>query len=320
MQKLKLILISTFLIAAYVGTKHFADERVRLRDLSIDVRYLPSPQFAEWAAIGFKEAMADFYWIDALNYFGEQLGRKKTSESYKYLKSYIELIFHLDSLFSYFYDWAATVFIYNGMPIHRDGLVNAIDVANLGIRRLNEIERYNDSLIQKGAFNYALDAQVYPPSLPYFELLARSFPEHRDRLLVASAYAKYSKQLQKSYEYRKEFLAYKAFETQSKAELNYAVANVFNSALTQQAFNFAKALRIQMEQDEDLRKIVQNQLQERGTNIQALSDNEDLSTKSQDFEFLKHIDLSKNWMPPNLHLLLQIHKEERPKKKNETSP
>lgn len=310
MKAVSYLILSILLLGGYIASKNELDTMLHSREFEQDVRYLPSAEAARFIAAGFDEALADFYWISSLNYFGTEFSKmgKEKKSNYAYLKPYTQLISSLDPFFTFFYDWGATAFIYNGLPIVRERLIEAIRISNRGIQKLNEIERYDGSLIQKGAFNYALDAQVYAPSVAYFTLLARAIPERRDMLLVGSAYAKHSGQEHLSNQLREEFLGYQIFESKTKEQLSYALKTVLSSAFTQQALNFAKAIRIEMEKDEVLKKVVERKLKE-NPRIHAAYENSKSNQAPIDvkLKIFQKIDLSKNWLPPEMHLLFAVY-------------
>lgn len=304
MRRTAITITLILLLAGYAISKNSVDQREEQRSTNVDLRYLPTPQMAKFMALGFNQALADVYWIGGLNYFGEELGNKH--RTYKYLSAYIDLILHLDPYFTFFYDWGSTAYIYNGLPITRKNLVKAIRLTNRGIRTLNKIERYDPSLIQKGAFNYALDASYYAPSVAYFELLGRSYPEYRDMLLVGSAYAVHSQSPALATSLREEYLAYKAFEAKDTTELRYAYNTVISSALTSRALDFIRTLRIQMEKDEDLRKLVAKELKENRVINEETKSQKKLAKVNTKFLKLLKVKIDDNWLPPELHLLFSL--------------
>lgn len=310
MKGISYLILSILLLGGYIASKNELDKMLHSREFEQDVRYLPSAEAAKIIAAGFDEALADFYWISALNYFGTEFSKmgKVKKSNFIYLKPYTQLISSLDPFFTFFYDWGATAFIYNGLPIIRERLIEAIRIANQGIRKLNEIERYDASLIQKGAFNYALDAQTFAPSIPYFILLARAIPEHRDMLLVGSAYAKHAGQEHLSNQLREEFLGYQVFESKTKEQLSYALKTVLSSAFTQQALNFAKAIRVEMEKDEVLKKVVEQKLKENPRVHAAYESSKSKQTPIDiKLKIFQKIDISRNWLPPEMHLLFSVY-------------
>lgn len=305
MRSFKWIMIFAALISGYGLAKNQVDRRVKSRQAESDIRYLPSPQITKFMAIGFREALADLYWIDALNYFGEQLIKK--IKSYKYLDAYMQNILNLDPLFTFFYDWGSTIYIYNGLSVNREGMVKAIRLSNQGIITLDKVFQYDSSLIQKAAFNYALDAAYYGPSLDYFKLLGRLYPQTRSMLLIASSYARSLKDFEQEFSLREEFLAYKTFEAQSQAEIQEAYNLVLNASYTAKSLEFIKHLRVAMEKDDDLKELVKKRISENSVFQQfSEADSDSESDKNRKFRLMK-ARLDRNWMPPKLNLLLSIY-------------
>ena len=131
-QRLILVTFITVLAVAYTTTKWKVDRITKRRTETVDIRHLPSPRIARLISFGFKTSLADLYWIEALNYYGGQLINKK--RDYKYLSAYTNLIPELDPMFMLFYEWGATSFIYNLLPISRESIVKSMHHVNLGIK------------------------------------------------------------------------------------------------------------------------------------------------------------------------------------------
>ncbi|MDB5038383.1 MAG: hypothetical protein JWQ35_1911 [Bacteriovoracaceae bacterium] len=294
----------TLLIVLIIGSvliKQRLDQS-RANRAAVDIRYLPEPQVANVLAFGFREALADFYWIDAINYFGEQLLNK--GRTYKYLKSYTELIFNLDPHFAYFYDWAATAFIYNAAPVTRENVINSISYINYGIQKFNEIYRYDRNMIVKGAFNYAIETTVVKNALAYFALAARSFRSERGMLLVASSYAHSQNLPAVAAALKLEYFGTIAFEAQSKSELTYALQVLSSSRMNVEAGEFVKALRIKMESEEDVRKIVEKRLEENP--LQKKNPTSNSLPVDPRIENTLQIELSRTWMPADMLALFSL--------------
>lgn len=303
MRNLIIILLIVPILFGYALSKHQVDKRVHERLDHTDIRYLPSPRTAEFLAFGFKEALADIYWLEAINYFGEQLLKKE--RDYKYLESYLELIFHLDPKFTAFYDWAATVFIYNALPINRDGVIKAIRYANKGIQMLHETGRYDATLIRKAAFNYALEAQQPVYALPYFELVGRSFSNERDMLLVGSTYANLVGEADKANRLKEEYLGLKMYEVQDRAEIQEALVILSSPSFNSQAADFVRSLRVQVEIDEDVKKLVEKRVEQNPLLQKAMLEKNEFHVNEK-IRRLLAVDIGKNWLPPAMHLLLDL--------------
>jgi hypothetical protein len=286
-----------------VVTKNETDNRVKKRDSQEMAVYLPSPKLAKILAFGFDQALADIYWIEAINYFGQQLAHK--NRDYKYLRSYLDIILELDPFFTAFYDWAATVFIYNGLPISRSSIIQAIEFANAGVIRLNSVGRYDSTLIRKAAFNYALEAQIFSPSIGYFELGGRSFRDERDLLLVSSTYASFDGKSEKSASLKSEFLGYKAFEAQSREQIQEALQILSSPGFNSEAANVIQTLRLESERDEEVKKLIEQRLKNHPLLDTAFKQNNEFRVNEKILNVLR-VDISKNWLPPSLHLLFHL--------------
>ncbi len=289
----------------YGLTKTQLDSAVNRRKADFDIRYIPSPQTSRFLAVGYNNALADFFWIESLNYYGSVLTNKQSTKDYKYMDAYLQTILHLDPLFVMFYDWAATVFIYNGNPVSRDNVAQSIEYANLGIINLNRVLRYNDVILSKAAFNYALEAHDFTNSIPYFEFAGRVSNENRHLLLVGSTYALYANEEQRSTDLKLEFLSHLVFEAKKKSDLMYAIGTVTASTFNREAQNFIRSFRLGMEKDEDVRKLVESKFADSPLYTKAanLSENLHLDTR---LKKIMQVDISRNWLDPTLHLLLSL--------------
>ena len=294
------IIITLF---AYTGSKHLVDQRMTARKLDVDIRYLPSPKILNLISIGYKPAFADMFWIEALNYFGAQLSSK--TRTYQYLSSYIDLILPLDPLFTMFYEWAATVFIYNALPITKESVSKSTTYANIGIQNLAKEGRYSFNVISKAAFNYALEAQDYKNSIPYFEMAGRVFPDRRDMLLIGATYASNAGEDQISAEMKMEYLGFIAFEAQQKEQLIYAMQIITSNRFNKDAGNIVKSFRLNMEKDEDIKKIVEQRLNTNPVFRQESAKNFEFSDNPR-LQKILNVDFQRNWLPPDLHLLLSL--------------
>jgi hypothetical protein len=298
----KALSLLLLLVIAGGAFKWRVDERIVARG-SDDIRYIPSPEVAKVLAFGFKHALADVYWIEAINYFGEQLLSKK--KNYKYLEAYADIILNLDPLFTIFYDWTATALIYNGLTITRDTVIRSTEYANFGIRKFNEVHRFDRNTILKGAFNYALETHQPLHAIPYFRLAALSFPEERQMLLTAAAYANHIHEPQLAASLKMEFLGQIAFEAQTMEELRYALAVINSAQINAQAMELLKALRLKMESEEDIKKILKKRFEESQVQTKTGSSKDAIPADPR-LENVLEIEFSRTWMPPDLLVLLSL--------------
>jgi len=273
------------------------------RRLTQDVRYLPSPQSASLMSAGYKMALGDITWIEALNYFGGQMLDK--NRSYKYLDRYLAIILKLDPLFRMFYEWAATAFIYNGLQITKSSLIESSRYINKGIRTLADQGIFDENIIAKGAFNFAFEAHDFKNSIPYFELAARSSRSRRDFLLIGSTYARHAGDEDKSRRMKLEFLAFTTFEAQNQEELRYALQVLTSRQFDAQAATYVKAFRLQIEKDEKIKELIEQRFASSPLLRSEAFDDSNLQTDSR-LENLMRVNTSRNWIPADLHLLLNL--------------
>jgi len=302
-KKAWLIPLLIVLVTGYALVKERIDDRMEVRRQETDIRYLPSPKAAEFMSFGFKPAVADLFWIEGLNYFGGELGNKK--RTYKYIPQYLQIIMHLDPYFTMFYEWASTIAIYNMLPITKSSVVTAVKYANAGIVELATIGRYDPGIISKAAFNFSLEAGDYKNSLPYFMLAGRIFPNSRDMLLVGSTYAGYGELYEVATDLKLEFLGFSVFEAQSKSELSYALNVLLSPRFNKQAANLVRDLRLNIEKDADIREIVEKRFADHKIRELDTIDSQSFATNPKLKKILQ-VDLSRNWLPPDLHLLFTL--------------
>lgn len=74
-----------------------------------EMKYLPSGQFLKGAALAYDELFADFLWIKAIVYFGEQLQK---DQNYKWLYHLLDIVVTLDPYFEYPYEFGGVVLAY----------------------------------------------------------------------------------------------------------------------------------------------------------------------------------------------------------------
>lgn len=74
-----------------------------------DVYYLPPPEWLEVVSLGHREALAGLIWLDALVYFGEDIGH---GGSVVHLYRYADAMLALDPYFKKVYRWVASAALY----------------------------------------------------------------------------------------------------------------------------------------------------------------------------------------------------------------
>ncbi len=304
-RKRKIKWIGTVLVLGllYLFSKNLVDARMEARKDTADIRYLPRASTLKFLYFGFEQAMADVAWIEAINYFGSELVRK--NRNYQYLRSYCELIMHLDPLFKIFYEWAGTVFIYNALPIDEKAIISSTNYVNFGIRSFHQYRRYDLQTILKGAFNYALEAKNYLASVPYFEMAARIFPDQRDMFLVGASYAQVANDMERSNALKLEYLGNIAFEATNRDQLLYAIRILSSASFNLQNANIISSLRTKLETDEEIKKLVANRLKEQPLLRETTAD-QTTWVNNQKMERVLRVDFSKTWMPTELNVLLSL--------------
>jgi len=250
------------------------DSQVRSRKDASDIRYLPSPKMMSALSIGYNEFFADLYWIEALNYFGENLIKKVKKESkttstleslkdsdLKYLSQYADLILALDPYFNYFYEWASTVFIYNWRPISDEAVRKSNYYGNQGIINLAKVFRYSPDLIRKVAFNYAIETKEYVQAAEYFMFVSRLDPSKRDSALVAASYYDSAGLSESAKSAREEYLAYTFLENSSPAKRQEAIVLLSSANVNSGAYEFLRTARIEAEKDDDLKELIKKKFE-----------------------------------------------------------
>jgi len=303
MRKPMSLIALCLLILGYSWSKEKVDARLKARLHNVDIRYLPTPELAKFLSIGFESALADVYWIEGINYYGSELLTKQ--RDYKYLQAYCDLILALDPYFTSFYDWASTAFIYTGLEVTRDSIVNSTRYINKGIENLNKVYRYSSPILLKGGFNYVLESLTYLPGLTYFAMDARSFSNQRDMFLVAATYASHASQPSMSAEFKLEYLGNIAFEAQTKDEIRYALRVMSSSGMNSKSAEFVRGLRLKLESDDEVRKLVEKRLSENPILQGAMLKSEDLFADRRLTNVLS-IDLQKTWLPTEMLVLFSL--------------
>lgn len=305
MQTRKILLQILFLtlLFSYGVVKNDLDILMRHRDAE-EFRLLPSPQLASVLSFGYREAMADVYWIAGINYFGEQLSSPK--RNYKYLKSYVDLILKLDPLFVEFYNWASTAFVYNGLrSITRESVANAIRYGNYGIENLYEKFRLNRDIIVKTGFNYAAETENRIVSVPYFKLAALGTPDGENFLPVAAAYARAGGSSALSADLQLEYFGKIAFLATSADELTYSLQLLSSPKMNSYAFDFIKALRLRMEADSEIKKVVESKVAQKDL-FDREHDNPNPLPADPRLENILNLDIARTWLAPEMLALLSL--------------
>ena len=97
-----------------------------------EIVYLPPPQLAGLASLGHKTLMADYYWIQALQYYGEELNRRL---HYRDLYRFIDLVVTLDPDFEQAYRFGGTAIPYHPGGWKWQNRAEAEDILLRGLKR-----------------------------------------------------------------------------------------------------------------------------------------------------------------------------------------
>jgi len=149
-----------------------------------------------------------------------------------------------------------------------------------------------------------LEVDEYKTSVPYFVMAARTDRSRRDMLLVAAAYARRADDPDLALELQKEYLSQIVFEAASKNEVIYAI-NVLLNATNLRTAGFLRSLRINMETDEDMKKVVKQRLEREPTIEIADSLTENLISDTR-IDNLLRVDLERTWLKPEMHVLVSL--------------
>jgi hypothetical protein len=125
-----------FLVLLGVGV--YAGARADLllqRDPSSESRaliYLPTPRQARLMAVGFDQVVADWYWVQALQYFTDT---SQEINRYRNLGDFLEVVVGIDPDFEYAYKFAGVSIPYDTGRFHFANTDRAIDFLERGVKR-----------------------------------------------------------------------------------------------------------------------------------------------------------------------------------------
>lgn len=115
------ILLATILFQAQIDKIRTNYSRIE------EMQYLPSGQFLKGAALAYDELFADFLWIKAIAYFGEQLQK---DQNYKWLYHLLDIVVTLDPYFEYPYEFGGIALAYwtkdtsHSIKLLKKGMIN----------------------------------------------------------------------------------------------------------------------------------------------------------------------------------------------------
>ncbi|MFH1728380.1 MAG: hypothetical protein ABIA04_08180 [Pseudomonadota bacterium] len=153
--KLILGLVALFLFAHTVFLGDFSYwERQSSLGISKESMYLPNSKFLKVASLGFNNALADFYWVKLLVYFGEHFVYDNV---YTYKEALINLVTDLDPLFYFAYYWGSSSFLYHGNWVTEDDKKKSIKILEKAHKNIKNDWRVPYYL----SFNYAMELRDY---------------------------------------------------------------------------------------------------------------------------------------------------------------
>ncbi|HET6983960.1 MAG TPA: hypothetical protein VFI53_17590 [Myxococcaceae bacterium] len=132
------LLLGLLAVSALLGLGVFAGARADLllqRDPNSASRaliYLPTPRQARLMAVGFDQVMADWYWVEALQYFTDA---SQEINRYRNLGDFLEVVVGIDPDFQYAYKFAGISIPYDTGRFHFANTDRAIDFLERGVKR-----------------------------------------------------------------------------------------------------------------------------------------------------------------------------------------
>jgi tetratricopeptide (TPR) repeat protein len=100
-----------------------------------DIVYLPPPWLVRSVALGFHTLAADYYWMQALQYYGNTAHREV---DFRDLHRYVGLVVELDPDFEYAYLFGGTTISYNRGPWDWQNVAESNAILEKGVARFPE--------------------------------------------------------------------------------------------------------------------------------------------------------------------------------------
>jgi len=170
-----LIFFSLVFLLAGVFSIHRKLERIQPRQNSMEsYLYIPSAKFLKPFTFGFNQAVADYFWIKTVGYFGEHL---MSDRNYPWLYPMLDLVTTLDPQFIW--------------PYYFGGITLSLEA--------HQVEQSN--LILKKAIHY------HPDKWHFLFYLGFNYWYHDNNLLMAATYIKQAAMNPKAPRYLKTFPA-----------------------------------------------------------------------------------------------------------------
>ena len=115
-----------------------------------DLYYTPAPSALPLLSLGYRRAAAALMWVQALQYFGEQVGH---GGQLRFLLQRADAVLALDPTFREVYVWIAIAIVYNSTSITRQDIETSNRYLERGIRQFPR----DGELKYMLAFNYAIE-------------------------------------------------------------------------------------------------------------------------------------------------------------------
>jgi hypothetical protein len=97
-----------------------------------DIYYLPPPEWLQVMSLGHRQALADFIWLRALIYFGDEFANRG---AVKHVFNYGESMLALDPDFRRVYRWVGVAGVYTPLGSSPEVMARSIDVLRRGVER-----------------------------------------------------------------------------------------------------------------------------------------------------------------------------------------
>ena len=114
-----IILLVVFVFGVHTTQRRL--DAMNLSQKSMDVyMYIPSGEFLEPLTLGYNQLVADFFWIKAISYFGDEL---KAARQYVWLYHILDLVTTLDPDFTWPYYFGAMVLSLEAKQVENSNLI-----------------------------------------------------------------------------------------------------------------------------------------------------------------------------------------------------
>ena len=155
-----IVLLACFALGVHATQRRLED--MHLGHKSMDVyMYIPSGEFLKPFTLGYNQLVADFFWIRAISYFGDEL---KASGQYPWLYHILDLVTTLDPNFKWPYYFGAMVLSLEA---------NQVEKSNIILRKAMKSHPDEWKYPFYLGFNYWYHYDDPATAAPYIEIAAR---------------------------------------------------------------------------------------------------------------------------------------------------